>query len=134
MRGFITLAVGDERYYKLAENLLISYRAMTERPYPFAIISDRSNRYTDKFDDVIIIEAPTKSYMDKLELLKLAPYDENIFIDADCLVYGDINYYWELHPRKGVSCFGQSLNITDKTGWFQIENAGKYRGENNIYP
>ena len=45
-KGFVTIATGQERYYKLARNLLHSYRLFAKDPFPFAIISDRENEYT----------------------------------------------------------------------------------------
>lgn len=38
MTGFVTLAVGDDRYYKLAANLLQSYRLNGNCDAPFAIL------------------------------------------------------------------------------------------------
>ena len=54
-KGFVTIATGQERYYKLARNLLHSYRLFAKDPFPFAIISDRENEYTSEFDKVIVI-------------------------------------------------------------------------------
>ena len=91
-KGFVTIATGSENYYRIAANLLASYRYFTKDPYPFAIICDRENKYTDLFDDVVIMNdpAPTRSYMDKVYLPVYAPYDETIFIDSDVLaVLGD---------------------------------------------
>ena len=85
-KGFITIATGDERYYRMARTLLRSYRQTCAEPVRFAVIADRENEYTAEFDDVVILEKPTNSWMDKLQLLQCCPYDENIFIDADCLV------------------------------------------------
>lgn len=127
MRGFVTLAVGNEKYYRLAENLLASYRAVTKNPMPFAIIADRENEYTAQFDKVVILENPSCSYMDKIEMLNCAPFQENIFIDADCLAYGDINNYWDYFGDKGgVRCIGKALSLQSRDGWFTIENIGEY--------
>ena len=93
-RGFVTIATGSEVYYKIAVNLLNSYRLATKDPMPFAIMSDQKNKCTDLFDDVIIIDNPQRTFMDKFVLLKAAPYQETIFFDADILAYGDLNYYW----------------------------------------
>jgi hypothetical protein len=38
--GFITIATGDVQYYKMAANLLHSYRYFSENPLPFAIFAD----------------------------------------------------------------------------------------------
>lgn len=118
-RGFVTIATGDDHYYLLARNLLRSYRLNCKDPMPFAIIADRDNDYTREFDDVVIIDKPTKTWMDKLRLLDSCPYDENLFLDADCLVYRDINFLWELfRDADDFSCFGKALPLDDKGGWF----------------
>ncbi len=57
-RGFVTIAAGTGRYYKLAVNLLDSYRFHAIHPKPFAIICDRENEYTAQFDCVILMEPP----------------------------------------------------------------------------
>ena len=44
--GFLTIAAGDEKYYKMAANLLQSYRYFSKSPLPFAILADRENEYT----------------------------------------------------------------------------------------
>ena len=69
IQGFVTLATGDERYYRLARNLLRSYRHSCSTPMRFAIIADRHNAYTAEFDDVVIMEHATRSWADKLEML-----------------------------------------------------------------
>ena len=92
-KGFVTIATGDDRYYRIAVNLLRSYRKNCEKPMPFAVIADRVNEFTDEFDDVIILDNPTLSWMDKMRLLDSCPYDENLVLDADCLVYQDINFF-----------------------------------------
>lgn len=118
-RGFVTIATGDDRYYRMARNLLRSYRLNCKDLMPFAIIADRDNDYTREFDDVVIIDKPTNSWMDKLRLLDSCPYDENLFLDADCLVYRDINFLWELFQNSDdFSCFGKALPLDDKGGWF----------------
>lgn len=133
-KGFVTLAVGDEKYFRLAANLLNSYKLQTLYPMPFAIIADRENKYTELFDKVVILEESTKSYMDKIEMLNNAPYEKNIFIDADCLVYQDINEYWKLKKENGVSCFGKSLPLDAKDGWFEIDDIGEYKNKIDFIP
>ena len=90
-KGFVTIATGQERYYKLARNLLHSYRLFAKDPFPFAIISDRENEYTSEFDKVIVISDASNSYNDKLKLFRELPFEETIFIDADSLAYGDLH-------------------------------------------
>lgn len=127
IKGFVTIATGQERYYIMARNLLRSYRDNCVEPMNFALIADAENEYTQEFDKVIILENPTCSWMDKIELLKRCPYDENIFIDADCLIYRDINFLWELfNDADDFSCFGKALPLDSQEGWFTKEAEKDY--------
>ncbi len=124
-KGFITVATGKEQYYKMAVNLLHSYRHHCPRPLPFAILAEEENQYTREFDDVRILPQATCSYLDKLELFDNLPYDVNIFLDADCLVYRDINRLFDIFAKKDdFCCFGRVLPLDDKTGWFNYEDIG----------
>lgn len=127
-RGFVTIATGRMQYFRLAYVLLLSYRLSTSAPMPFAIITDRRNRYTDAFDNVVLIENPKRSYMDKLDLLVETPYDESIFIDADCIAFGDLNCYWDsFEGASDLSAFGYTFPRGTEGGWFSLDGTGKYR-------
>ena len=122
-KGFITIATGNEIYYKMAVNLLRSYKYCSSSPLPFAIIADEHNEFTKEFDDVRIFNEAKCNYLDKLEMYDYLPYDINIFIDADCLVYRDINRLFDIFENADdFSCFGRVLPLDDKTGWFEYEN------------
>ncbi len=122
-KGFITVATGKEQYYKIAQNLLRSYRFTTKKTLPFALLCDEENEYTKEFDDVRVFSNPTRSYLDKLNMFELLPYDINIFIDADCLCFGDINRLFDIfETADDFCCYGRVLPLDDKTGWFEYEN------------
>lgn len=126
-KGFITIATGKEEYYQLARNLLHSYRYFCKEPLPFAILADRKNEYTAEFDNVLLFSnGATNSYLDKLRLAEFAPYDVTVFIDADCLAYGDLNVLFDhFEDADAFSCFGRVLPLDDKTGWFEYKNLGE---------
>ena len=127
-RGFVTIATGNEKYYRLADNLLRSYRANSNADAPFAIICDRENELTKDFDQVIKVDEPSCSYMDKLLLYRYAPYDETIFIDADCLVFSDLSGLWEdFSDADDVSCYGCVHPLDSQTAWFTYDGCGKYQ-------
>ena len=134
MRGFVTLAVGDEKYFQLAVNLLKSYRFHTLHPLPFAIIADRENSYTKQFDTTVILENTTCSYLDKIEILRIAPYEDTIFLDADCLAYGDLNVFWKDFPTEGTACYGMALPLDARNGWFLREDIGEYQEKIHFIP
>lgn len=126
--GFLTLATGGDHYRRLAANLLRSYRRHTKNPLPFALLTDRKTADTRQFDKVILLENPTNSYLDKLALYDHLPFDTTIFIDADCLAYGDLNvmFHW-FAEADDVSCHGRVLPLSDKSGWFDYENLGELK-------
>ena len=134
-RGFVTIATGKTHYYRIAANLLCSYR-LHAGAWPFAIICDRENEYTARFDKVVRMDAPTNSYLDKLRLFECLPWDETIFIDADCLVYGDIDSWWELFEQADdCSVFGCAYEDLDTDrGWFRTAGMGEFRDRIRFVP
>lgn len=128
-KGFITIATGKEEYYRLARNLLHSYRFFCKSPLPFAILADRENEYTSEFDDIRIFpDGATNAYLDKLSLSEYLPYDINIFVDSDCLAFGNLNQLFDyFEDADDFSCFGRVLPLDDKTGWFEYENLGELK-------
>ncbi len=129
-RGFVTIATGKEQYYRIARNLLWSYRYFSKDPVPFALICDRENEYTKEFDRIILMEHPAKSYLDKLELPRLIPYDETIFVDADTLAYRDLNDFWAaFEDATDFSVFGFDYPA-DYDGpvdpWFRKQDVAEY--------
>jgi hypothetical protein len=122
-KGFVTIATGREQYYKIAQNLLRSYRFTTKNPLPFALLCDAENEYTKEFDDVRILGEAKCNYLDKLEMYDYLPYDINIFIDADCLCFSDINRLFDIFENADdFCCYGRVLPLDDKTGWFEYQN------------
>jgi hypothetical protein len=96
---------------------------------PFAIICDRENEYTSGFDTVIVMDHPQCNPFDKLRLPELAPFDETIFIEADCLAYRDLNGLWEIFkdgPDFGM--LGVVLPLDSELGWIDPEFLGPYQG------
>ena len=126
-RGFITIATGGDWYYQLAENLLLSYRLLCEKPMPFAILCDRENEHTKCFDQTIVFTPTGKPFFDKFELLRLAPFDETIFIDADCLAYRDLNEFWDFFAgADDVSGAGYNVPADSDRGLYRLADIGDY--------
>ena len=134
-RGFVTIATGKTRYYRIARNLLHSYRLFSAEPMPFALICDRKNRYTAEFDQVVLLRDPARSYLDKLRLPELAPFDETIFIDADCLACRDLRDFWKAFAgASDFSVFGRDCPLEYAHAWFRREDAGEYAGRISSIP
>jgi hypothetical protein len=128
MRGFVTIATGDDKYYMMAANLLRSYRKWATDDTPFAIICDRETGDTAGFDTVVVMEQANRSYLDKLLLYCYTPYEETIFIDADSLILSDPAGLWEdFADGDDVSCYGCKLPLDSNQGWFSHDGCGKYK-------
>lgn len=127
-RGFFTIATGNEKYYRFANNLLKSYRLHNEK-YPFAILCDRENEYTKDFDQVVLLADVKNNYQDKFRMLIDTPYHEGIFIEPDCLIYRDISCFFDMLAKESdLSSFG--WNDSSLTTFFDsteriIEKYGK---------
>ena len=124
-RGFVTVATGKDWYYVLANNLLASYRYHSPNPLPFAIICDRHNKWTEDFDQVIVMDNPACSFVDKLRVIDLSPFDETIFIDADCLAYKDLNGLWDIF--KGSPDFGLLGDTHPEEMWWTRDDLGVFK-------
>lgn len=112
-RGFVTVATGRDEYYKQALNMLHSFRLHNPN-VPFAILCDQENEYTREFDDVVVLEGATRSYRDKFRLLTDCPYDENIFIETDCLIYRNLGFFWNLLAKEwDFTSFGWNDGATE---------------------
>ena len=115
-RGFFTIATGDEKYYRFANNLLKSYR-LHNTQYPFSILCDRENKYTKDFDSVVVLNSIQRNYLDKFRMLIDSPYYEGIFIEPDCLIYRDISCFFNMLAKTSdVSSFG--WNDAELSTWF----------------
>lgn len=101
-KGFITVAAGDY-YCKLATHLFMSYKLFGNCEYPFYVITDKSGaeKLNGVFDGVIIKNDFTKTSVDKICVFTDTPFDETIFIDADCSVVRDLNFAFELFEQNG---------------------------------
>lgn len=127
-RGFITVATGSDHYYRLARQLLRSYRCCCKEPVPFALICDRENADTAEFDCVIILDHPSGSYLDKLSICRYSPFEETIFIDADSIILKDPSGLWEdFSLASAVSCYGKVFPNGSEGGWFLHEKIGKWK-------
>lgn len=128
-KGFVTVATGNEKYYRLAQNLYLSYKKRGNGKYPFALICDRENEFSAMFDDVVLVQNIRKSTVDKL-LMQHSPYDESIFIDADTLVLHCIDDLWDVFRNQDdVSVFGCTLPLDSERGWFTYAGSGKYKSQ-----
>lgn len=135
-RGFVTLATGSEIYYQMAVNMLHSFR-IHNKGSKMAILCDRENEYTAEFDDVIVLDNVQGNYKDKFRLLVDSPYDENFFIEPDCLIYHNLDFFWDLLAKESdFSAFG--WNDAPLSIWFKTRETqsqiNSFLPDINVFP
>lgn len=76
-------------------------------------MTEKEDTYTNAFSSVIIQKPERIGFMSKLMIDIYAPYDYTIFIDADCLVASNIDWWFSKFKENGscVSVFGKNVDI-----------------------
>ena len=128
-RGFITIATGDKKYHEMAKTLVRSYKLTSASPVRFGVITDDVNDKFEEFDDVVLIKDATRSYMDKIDIMRYSPYDETIFIDSDCIAFNDLNIYWKDFGggQNTFSAYGKVFYEDSDRAWFKISETLQYK-------
>jgi len=100
MQGYITVALGMQKYVDMAVNLARSIRHY-DPIRPICLIHDGrvslSAAAREAFDDFVALPEDPEyvGVANKLRLFDATPYDETMYIDADCLlVRDDIDRHW----------------------------------------
>jgi hypothetical protein len=111
-QGYIVLALGPSKYLDMAINLAASIKVMdpTRRiclVHDGNVTADTAQlRY---FDDTAImpLDPDYPGFMCKIRVFDASPYEETMFVDADCLmVKTDIDRYWQSACTRFFSITG----------------------------
>jgi hypothetical protein len=101
--GILTIANGAPQYHEMAKSLARSIRRFSPG-IPLAIVTDRPDIVGGYFDHVIEIDPSRgKSVRQKLFIDLYTPFVKTLFIDSDCIVFGDLAYaFAELEGGKNI--------------------------------
>lgn len=120
-RAVFTLALGKDVYFRMAFALARSFlRHGTGGGLDFVLVTDRpvSERPPD-LSMVRWIEVPPGTYgsgfCPKLYLDKLAPAEQSLFVDADCLVVRSLVEAFDVFAGKPVGVLGRAISSGE---WF----------------
>lgn len=96
--GILTLGFGPEHYIQMAIALGRSLRLNSPNQRR-AVVSDSSDpQLCELFHEVIPLDSGLGAGVaQKLHLDDYSPFDETLFIDADCLVYRDLADVWSYY-------------------------------------
>jgi hypothetical protein len=111
MLGIITIATGHKRYIDMAKMLAISL-IRTNPDIKRAVISDATEyEFKGLYDIFIPYDNNYGSGLrQKLYLDKYSPFDETLFIDADCLVVKPLQQMLAICNKHSFVVFGGQIN------------------------
>jgi hypothetical protein len=111
-KNILTIATGKKIYVDLAINLARSFHKWNENSgISFLIATDLPQLIPADiahFSQIIKIDPDQfgRGFSPKLHLDQLAPIGQTLFIDSDCLIFGDISFIFERFKGKAVSVLG----------------------------
>jgi hypothetical protein len=106
-QGTITIAFGSDRYIEFARSLCRSHRRHWPK-LPIALVTDRDEASLRKEFDYVIELDPSLGYglQQKLNLERYTPFDQTMFLDADCLIAGVPEKVWSPVSGTPFATFG----------------------------
>jgi hypothetical protein len=126
MEGYVTLAMGSQRYFDIACMLALSLR-FHDPARRICLLHDRHislpAHAAAVFDDhvEIPIDETYFGYANKLRVGPLSPYDRTMFVDADCLLAkDDISRVWSNHT---VQFFNMTGDVHTSGQWNALDIA-----------
>jgi hypothetical protein len=119
-RSVLTIAVGKPIFLSLAVTLARSFvRWNKQTDIGFYIVTDRELRLDADLASIGLIRVRPDElgvgFECKLHLDKLAPTEQTLFIDADCLCFGNLTGVFERFRGRPVSVIGGTISSGE---WF----------------
>lgn len=120
-RAVLTLATGKPLYVQMAVNLARSFKLWhKDSAIKFTLATDQKHVIPPDLSDIDIIELQPgqygKGFSTKLHLDKLAPAQQTLFIDADCLCVASLESVFECFAGHAVSVVGKTISHGDFFG------------------
>ena len=102
-RGLITIAYGSEKYYQMGRAFALSVRHHSNSE-KIAVVTDNRENFEGLFDFIIPIDLSYGSGItQKLYIDLYTPFQQTLFVDSDCLLYGPSDVLWNFYSvEEGV--------------------------------
>jgi len=140
-RNILTIATGKKLYVDLAVHLARSFYLWNENSdITFYIVTDLPDLVESdvlKYAKIITVKKGElgEGFSPKLHLDKLAPGGQTLFIDSDCLIFGNLDSVFERFKGKSVSVVGGYIadgewfgEIKEICKQFNIPHIPKFNG------
>ena len=94
-RGILTIAYGTPKYLRMGRALARSVRHHNDDEQ-LAVVTDTPDYFEGLYDHLIPVDLSFGSGVtQKLHLDRYTPFDETLFVDSDCLLYGPTERLWD---------------------------------------
>lgn len=109
-RGILTIATGKQRYIDMAKTLAVSVR-LNDPGLKMAIVTDSSDPELSTLFDQIIPHDPSigTGIIQKINMYHYSPFDETLFIDADCMVVRPLGFLFDAFSSLKISVLGKKV-------------------------
>jgi hypothetical protein len=117
-RGFLTMATGKVGFLEMAVDMALSLRAHSTLPIALAcddgLLESARTRYANVFDHVQVVpDRFLHGRVRKYGAAEATPFEETVFVDADCMVLGPLDYLFESLAEHDMAMVGQQLTRSD---------------------
>lgn len=133
--GVLLIAQGKKRYLKMAINLVKSIW-INHGKLPVAVVTDihLDNNQKKYFDFVIPIRDEFgKGFSQKMRMYQYSPFEQTLFIDADCLVIRSFQFILDGFRNKSVAVLGHKIVKGPYIGT-TVENIKQFYPKINEFP
>jgi hypothetical protein len=117
-RGYLTMAARQARFLEMAVDMALSLREHTE--LPIALAADEAlaalaqTRYAGVFDVVTLVPKRFREGRAlKYGSAEASPFEETVFVDADCLVLGPLDDLFDALGPHAVAMTGEHLTLAE---------------------
>lgn len=117
-RGFVTLATGRGAFLEMAVDMALSLRDHTDLPIGLiadASLADRArDEFGSVFDEVSVLpDRFLAGRIRKYGVAAASPFEESLYVDADCVVLGSLDHLFEALAEHDVALLGEQLTRED---------------------
>jgi hypothetical protein len=119
----LVIAGGKKLYIDMACNLAMSFMLWNrDSGIQFFLVTDRPDYIPDQLKKEISVIEKTpaelnKGFSSKLQIGDFLQTKQTLFIDADCLVYGELNSVFDLFKGRSLSVIGYNRTEGIDTGF-----------------
>ena len=117
-RGYLTMATGPRGFLEMAVDMALSLREHTT--YPIGLACDEGLAGTVRDEYAGVFDAVTKVHprflagrVRKYGAAEASPFEETVFLDADCIVLGSLDHLFDPLREHGMAMLGEQLTRDD---------------------